>query len=437
MKKIKYLFIIGAIIFTVNCTNKCEGIASYPADMANITPVYLSYDEYRTSISSEAPREIKYAGKIYVYANYILINEKYRGIHIIDYSDPASPQNISFINIPGNIDMAVKNNILYADSYIDLVVIDISNKQNIQILSRVNNIFPYKTYQKINDYIYEAEYYGETDETKGVITEWKEEYSDPGFYSNEECDGYMIAESMDSGNPKGGNTGKAGSMARFNITGNNADGYYLYAVNNESLKIININDPSNPVKENEISLGWGIETIFNYQNMLFIGSQTGMKIYDISNKTLPVFLSEFAHVQSCDPVIVSGIYAFVTLRGGTSCRNSINQLDLIDISDPTNPVLLKTYAMYNPHGLSKDNDILFIAEGEGGLKVFDVSIPEDLKLIKFVEGFHAYDIIATNNTAIVTGNNGLYLFDYSNTSNITLISQINATGTVPEELNGF
>ena len=82
-------------------------------------------------------------GKIYFYQDYILVNEKYEGIHIIDNSDPSNPQSTNFICIPGNIDIAVKDDILYADSYTDLIAIDISDIGNIQIVKRFEDVFPW------------------------------------------------------------------------------------------------------------------------------------------------------------------------------------------------------------------------------------------------------------------------------------------------------
>jgi LVIVD repeat len=40
------------------------------------------------------------------------------------------------------VDIAIRDNILYADSYTDLVVIDISNPENIKEIRRIRNIFP-------------------------------------------------------------------------------------------------------------------------------------------------------------------------------------------------------------------------------------------------------------------------------------------------------
>ena len=71
-------------------------------------------------------REMIKTGKIYIKGDYIFINEKKEGIHVIDNSDPSNPRNISFIAIPGNLDIAVMGNILYGDSYTDLVAVDIT-----------------------------------------------------------------------------------------------------------------------------------------------------------------------------------------------------------------------------------------------------------------------------------------------------------------------
>ena len=84
-------------------------------------PVYMSYETFRESVSQEESRDLEYPGKIYFKDNYIFINEVSKGIHIIDNANPSNPENVGFINIPGNVDIAIKENILYADSYIDVL----------------------------------------------------------------------------------------------------------------------------------------------------------------------------------------------------------------------------------------------------------------------------------------------------------------------------
>lgn len=47
---------------------------------------------------------------------------------------------------------------------------------------------------------------------------------------------------------------------------------------------------------------------------------------------------EVSHVQSCDPVVVQGDLAYVTLRG--ECFGESNRLEVINVSNPNTPELV-------------------------------------------------------------------------------------------------
>ena len=98
-------------------------------------PVYLEMSTVRQAdIIIEQGKELDNPGKIYIYGDYLFINEPQKGIHILDNSDPSSPKNINFINIPGNVDLAVNSEILYADNYVDLLSFDISDVRSIKMV---------------------------------------------------------------------------------------------------------------------------------------------------------------------------------------------------------------------------------------------------------------------------------------------------------------
>lgn len=208
-------------------------------------------------------------------------------------------------------------------------------------------------------------------------------------------------------------------MARFAIAGNN-----LYTVTESDLNVFGISAPQTPSFTKKVNIGWNIETIFPFQQKLFIGSTTGMYIYSISNGNNPVKESQFLHVQSCDPVIADEKYAYVTLRTGTSCNGTSNRLEILDIANINSPSLVKTYEMTNPHGLSKDGDMLFICDGTNGLKIYNAADANDLKLITTIEGIETYDVIAMNHIALVVTNDGLYQYLYADPNNIQLLSKI-------------
>src|SRR5258706_3123876 len=67
-------------------------------------PVYKNKSEVYANIKSNPPRAIENPGKIFLYGNYIFLNEIDKGVHIIDNSNPSNPVVKAFIDIPGNLD---------------------------------------------------------------------------------------------------------------------------------------------------------------------------------------------------------------------------------------------------------------------------------------------------------------------------------------------
>ena len=377
-------------------------------------PVYKSLSAVRADMKGEAPREIQYPGKIFTIGNYLFINEVERGIHVIDNSNPAAPKNISFINIPGNVDMSVQNNTLYADSYSDLVTLDISDVRNVTAKKFVSNVFPDRN-------LYYAT--GTNPDSIQVIVDFiaKDTVIDCQTYSPMSgCATCAYAtDTRAAMSAAGGKSGKGGSMARFAILRN-----HLYTVTRSDLKVFSLSQPLDPQLITTRNIGsWNIETIFPFIDKLFIGSTSGMFIFDVTDPGSPNKTGQFAHVQSCDPVIADENYAYVTLRNNTVCTGTVNQLDVIDIRT-TIPTLIKTYPLTNPHGLSKENNTLLVGEGNAGFKIFDASNVYSIKQIGHVKGIDAFDVITNGNLALVIGKDGLYQYDISNNTNIRQLSRI-------------
>lgn len=210
-------------------------------------------------------------------------------------------------------------------------------------------------------------------------------------------------------NPSPSSTGVGGSMARFTISGD-----YLYTVSTTKLKVFNIKDPKNTLYLNDFQIGTGIETIFPLNSNLFIGSQNGMYIYDISTPFSPELMSNYIHAFSCDPVVADSNYAYVTLRttGGGRCGTRVlNRLEIVNIKNKYSPFLEKFYNMTGPKGLGIDKKTLFVCDE--GLKVFDVS---DIYNIKLKNQFfiQANDVIAYKDLLMVIGDDGIHQYNYAN-----------------------
>lgn len=406
MKLSVYSILLICCTFLLSCDNDDIPVEQYEVAV----PVTMSIADFRASVSLEEPVTIEESGKIYVYEDYIFVNDKMKGILVINNTNN-NPKVVKYIKIPQNTDIAVKGDVLFANSGRDLVTFNISNINDIKIMGRLNDVL--------------EEYYPEMPE--GV---WYTDFS--GYDSSQEVvmgytiekrerekdiltDGFInFAESGDSG----ANSGTGGSMARFNIGGD-----HLYTVGNSSLHVFDISNLNNPQKINSNHVGWQIETIFNKEGYLYLGSAVGMYIYSLEDPSVPAFMSQIQHVMGCDPVVVTNDIAYVTIRGGNMCGQNENQLEVIDVSDKANPQLLKIYEMQSPYGLGVWSDKLFVCEGSAGLKVYDATNSPELVLTDYFEDIEAYDVIPLKNVLLLIGGNVLRQYNYEN-NKINLISTL-------------
>jgi hypothetical protein len=417
------LLILLLAASVVRCSDVCTETNKY----YYMSPTYLTLDQLRSSVRSEAPQDLVQAGKIYFKDSYLYVNEVGKGIHVIDNHDPSNPVHRSFINIPGNNDLAIYGNTLYADSYVDLVAIDVSNPGQEQEVARYKDMFNYYSNMRLTATPEKGVIIGFSVAEEIVVNEDCSINITPegwGYYNDGlvmTATSYAMSQKGSSSVMPGSSAGIGGSMARFTVAMD-----HLYALDYQNLHVINVTNPSVIDWKKKVPINWDVETIFPYNENLFLGSQTGMHIYDISSAEDPQMLSTFSHLKSCDPVVVEGRYAYVTLRTESTCAGNINQLQVIDIVDITSPRHVSTYQMTNPHGLGIDNNVLFICDGSDGLKVYDATNKStiDKNLKAHYKDIQAFDIIPFNNVAMMIAEDGLYQYDYSDLQNIRLLSKI-------------
>ncbi len=397
--KIKFSFFIVLCLAIFSCNNdKVE------YEMVTVaTPEILSKADFRTSVEVLGPQNIDEAGKIYAYGNYIFVNDKFQGVHIIDNTNPETPQAIAYIKIPGNVDISIKNNFLYADSSVDLLVFNISDINSVQLVERLEDVFSVYDYQipieaqdiNWNNFDYNSE----------VIVGWTVTQERREINNNTD-DMWLETGGFDTANS--GDVGTGGSLARFQIVDD-----YLYTVGSYEMAIFNIANLEQPVLANTQYSGWNIETMFQADGYLYLGATNGMYIYSLENPSSPEFISEFTHWEGCDPVVVDGDYAYLTLRGGNVCGQMESVLEVIDISNKSYPELVATYTLENPYGLGLKDDLLFVCDGTAGLKVFDRTNPIELTLISSFEDIHAKDVIPLEEVLLMIGDEVLYQYEYT------------------------
>jgi len=380
-------------------------------------PVYALKSTVLAGINGDPGTPISQLGQICVKGSFIYLNDINKGIHIIDNSDPAHPIQTAFLNIPGNLNIGIRNNILYADMYADVLSIDVSNVHQVKVLGMLRSFFTGRAFSSDSNYVVANWIVKDTSFTvvpQGFVLIPNTNYITypsalPGAF-------YALANAAAASSGTSG-AGTAGSEAVMVLVGD-----YLYAIPEEhSLGVVHVADSTNPTEVSYGMGGYDLETIFPIQDKLLLGSKEGVFVWSIGNPAAPVEVGEFKHGTACDPVIANTSYAFVTLHAGTECGGAANELDILHATDLSDVTLLKTYPMTSPTGLCLDGSLLFVCDASV-VKIFDASNPDNLQLLSAVSVNLPNDVIAVNHVMIVVGADGLYQFDYTDPSHVAALS---------------
>lgn len=420
MKKLTFLLLITGLFVLPGCKDYVDEYVTYTVN----EPVFMSASEFRSAVDMEGPKPIEKQGKIVFYDEYLYISQPEKGIHIIDNRNPSDPRNIAFIELLGNADMHVRDNMLYADSYVDLVWFDINDPAKPVLKGRKEEVFPEALpltengfgidYDKFADRGNKVVVGWKTVEKKELVRNYKPRWWSWGGVTEDAM--YNFSAKAD-----GGSVGVVGSMSRFAIYQDN-----LYTVMNNMLGIFDLSGET-PVKTGEdIYVGFSVETIFSYKNCMFMGTPTGMIIYSLEDPLKPERQSMITHVFGCDPVVVENDIAYVTVRSGTFCGQDANELIVVDVSDVKKPQHIVTYNMKNPKGLGIDNGTLFVCDD--GLRVFNAENPSAImykdNILAHFKDIDGFDVIPFNNVLMMIAEDGIYQYDYTDVKSIRRLSRL-------------
>lgn len=166
MKKLFYFFLFIGGAFALSSCYKCveeQKIERYKAE-------YSTRAELREGLALQSTRAIQSPGNIYVKGNHLYIVEVGKGVHIIDNSSPDMPTNIGFLSIPATSEIAMKNDVIIANSSTDLVSISIQNPESPVEIGRTESVFPLPKAPKVaHQPLVE---YDEPDPSKGYFMGW-------------------------------------------------------------------------------------------------------------------------------------------------------------------------------------------------------------------------------------------------------------------------
>lgn len=167
----KILIIPALIVLMLSLENCCYDCCDdcYRMTEWGFRPVYSNLLD--DIVALEESRVISSPGKIYLYKNYLLVNEAQKGVHIIDNSNPRNPIPLNFLKIIGNNDVAVKNGVLYADQFQNLVTIRLDSLETKLTRKRITDVFDNFNFYEISP-DEPGVFYECPDPSLGVVVEW-------------------------------------------------------------------------------------------------------------------------------------------------------------------------------------------------------------------------------------------------------------------------
>ena len=371
------------------------------------TALYADLDEIRSTRLLGEARPIDNPGKIFVSPDYLFIGEEGQGIHVVDNSNPEQPLNQAFINIPGNREYFFQNDMIYAESYYDVLKIDVSNPNQPLLVTRV--------LEGVADELVNGQ--GEAligfnfEEVTRNLDKDDNIYDyiwdlGNGSFVFRDFEENLIPPSVVPASFAGNSNNQIGSVNRMV-----RHQEYVYLVGKTVLSVFD--DRAQFQKVATTSIGWEVQTVYPMDNWLFAGAMQDVSIVDISNPEIPVVVGAFQHGTSCDPVLpINRETAYVTLRTGdiSACPGDVNALVVLDITNFSLITPVQEIEMQSPYGLTRIGNRLFVGEGENGLKIFDVTNERNLVLEEWDQSLAAYDVLShpvRPDILLTAGPNGL------------------------------
>lgn len=398
-----------------SCLNKdCDLSVKY----LEYQPVYMEQEAFESVVAVEEPQTIFRPGKIHVSDSALFINDIARGLHIFDNTQPENPRKVAFINIPGSYDVSVICDKLYVDSSSDILIFDISELSNPILINRLKGVLQsIVSYRGYN-----------SDPSQGVVVDWVAYEAEIDFGCPYLIPEVIIKNTLDVNNPTSSKEineqGIVPTRKQLNGKANRfiSVGQYLYVPQSFTLGIYDLMNCSAPTEANILAYAGNFENpedIISYQNYLFIRDRDRNAVYSLDDLLQPSLEYENYYYFFNKSFIYDGNYSYAV-----SSNSVFNTLEVYNTTDFSNPIKFRNYEMVSPKSLSLDRNLLFVADGGDGVKIYDASNPEfvgDRLIAQFIP-FPVFQVIAKNGRMTIIGINQFAQYDYSDSNDIRLLS---------------
>ncbi len=203
----------------------------------------------------------------------------------------------------------------------------------------------------------------------------------------------------------------------------------LYLANTRNIRSFELTDPIAPALTGAAFTENGVFQVEATPGYCAVTGNFTSLVFPLNVNGIPETPLETQLFDGCLPVVSHAGYFFSLENITAGCRNpSFAQGSMVRIIPVSNPLpeqtMIKTISLADPRDVAIQGDLLFIADGLSGLKVFSIADLDQIQLLS-----HRSDLIATRvqvgeNRLTVVSENRVLVFDYSNPAALHLLAEM-------------
>jgi len=344
--------------------------------------------------------------KVEVAGNLVYLGGQYIGLQIIDVSDPANPVWLGEHESRGTVlDIAVVGNYTYIGDWRGLQIIDVYEPANPVVVGEYKSSGSNLCIAIVDNYAYLGGWDGLKvidvgDPAEPKLIGWVStpnldllEVEIAGSYAYAACQfgGLHIIDIFEPTNPIV--VGDYGGIIADDVAV--ADNYAYVTARSEGLHILDVSNPYSPVLVCSIeSYASHVAVKGNYAYV----TGDGLKVYDISNPTSPQLVGSNEALGG--NIFIYGDYAYLSTGYG-------KLLKIVNISNPSFPIAVYDYPTWEcAWDTFVVDDRAYIADGNPGIQVVDISDPCDPIKLGQYNTCYAIDLVVRGDYIYVADNWG-------------------------------
>lgn len=190
---------------------------------------------------------------------------------------------------------------------------------------------------------------------------------------------------------------------------------HLYIAKNDKIQIVNIESISDLKDEGSLITENSVKHLNVFDSFLVVQQIGKTQIYNINQATNPISRFTLNQVNECNPLIIKDNVMVYAKSHQNQCGDSEALLNGISL-DIQNTAEIFSYenAVVNPKRIISHENIILVAENDGGLKLFDATFINSYMIYKSNSNIKANEIkIDPNNRIYLITDLSMLMLEYN------------------------